>query len=167
MNVLYNSVVRTRLVNCSLLNLTIRYSYLSTRPTNKLGINNKILNSLGSKRFNSSNLQAENEAKDNANLLKNKLQENKHNDILVYSHKTGGSLTMNLIGLIGGLVLIAVSYNSWYIFASPRTKERKEINQSGIVGFFSYLISSDNFKIITCSLTALLGLFFTLINFFF
>ena len=157
MNILCNPLVLVRRVNCSLLNSTIRLSHLSNQQTSKLILNGKNRNSLETRRFNATNLQAESETKDNATLLKNKIQENKSNDILVYTHKTGGSLTMNLIGLIGGLVLVAVSYNSWFIFASPRIKQRKEINQAGIIGFFSYLISSDTFKIIVCSLTSLLG----------
>lgn len=90
-------------------------------------------------------------------ILQKKLAENKTKNLLIYSCHSGGSIRTNVLGVIGSIILLGASYNSWYLFSSIRFKNRKVEESSGFLGAVLKIIGSEYFKIVLCSTTAIIG----------
>lgn len=90
-------------------------------------------------------------------ILQKKLAENKLKNLLIYTCDSSGSVRTNIIGVIGSVILLGASYNSWYLFSSFRFKNRKIEENSGFLGSILKIIGSDYFKIMLCSTTAIIG----------
>jgi hypothetical protein len=90
-------------------------------------------------------------------LLNQKLAECKTRNILIYSCKSDGALRVNVIGIIGGFLLIGASYNTWYIFDSVKFKNRRIDDETGFFRKALNIIGTDKFKIALCGCTFLIG----------
>ncbi|CAF0880083.1 unnamed protein product, partial [Brachionus calyciflorus] len=115
----------------------------------------------------SNTAQAESEPTNIINILQKKLTENKSKNILVYSCNSGGSIRVNILGVIGSVILLGASYNTWYIFSSFRFKNRKIDSESGFLSGILNIIGSEYFKIALCSTTALIGISILIVTMFF
>lgn len=91
------------------------------------------------------------------NELNQKLAENKIKNILIYTNPKGGSLPVNLIGCIGGIMLMATSWSSWLLLSSARFRRRNIENENWFMKSVLQMIGSEFFKISLCSIIVLVG----------
>ena len=105
------------------------------------------------KRFNSST--SENPIK----LLNDRLADNKSKNILIYSLNKSGSTAVNTFGVVGCVLLLFASYNSFLLFSSVRFKNRKIEDDGGFSSRVFRAIGSERFKYSLCGVVAFIGIY--------
>ena len=135
---------------------TFRYSKnLNTTFFKKpLLLTNKNVMRQNNKRTNTNDTKS-NEKMEHLNRL---LSENKTKNIKVYSCASTGSITVNLMGMVGSFVILAFSYQAWLMFRSENFTNRDISRETGFYGAALKVIGSYYFQIGTCVTLAILGI---------
>lgn len=97
--------------------------------------------------------------------LNQKLAENKLKNIMVYSSDKEGSLPVNVMGCVAGLLLFAASWSTWHLFSSTRFRSRKLDNETGLFKAILSAIGSEYFKIGLCGSIFVVGEFYACLTF--
>lgn len=145
MSLLFCSLAKIRTNSLSSLKLFLN----TNRQQLSKAINKKRLYSTEQK-----NTIAEKNIQNDFATLSKKLAENKEKHILIFTCTSKGSTIVNSIGLAVALMMVTISYNSWFIFQTFKIKSKPE---SGFFGSIISIIGTDAFRYGACFAIGLIG----------